>query len=144
MNEMEKEALIVRLNALSTGDKLAPVKTPTTKPAEQEPVGEVVEVAQCYDERWTAIIETGSVELQKGDKVYTTPQPDGTGRDWSLLEATQESLREHMAIIQKDTALLRQALGALEKAHHAMQADMAQEMIEDAIAAMRDRLGEKT
>ena len=41
--------------------------------------------------------------------------PDDTGRDWSLLEATQKSLREHMAIIQKDTALLRQALEALEK-----------------------------
>ena len=73
--KLEKAALIGLLNALSTGDKLAPVETPAAKPAEQEPVGEVVEVAQCYDERWTAIIETGSVELQKGDKVYTTPQP---------------------------------------------------------------------
>ena len=47
--------------------------------------------------------------------LYTHPQPD-------------------------DTTLLRQALEALEKAHHAMQADMAQEVIEEAIAAIKEQL----
>jgi hypothetical protein len=32
----------------------------------------------------------------------------GQGRDWSLLEATQESLREHMAEIKRLKALLEQ------------------------------------
>lgn len=35
------------------------------------------------------------------------------GRDWSLLEATQESLREHMAEIQQLRATLAQALAAM-------------------------------
>ena len=56
-----------------------------------------------------------------------------------------EGLHRFAALVRaKDEALLRQALEALEKAHHAMQADMAQEVIEDAITAMRERLGEKT
>lgn len=43
--------------------------------AEQEPVAEVAEVAQAYDGKWTAIVVTGSVELQSGDKLYASPQP---------------------------------------------------------------------
>jgi len=35
-------------------------------------------------------------------------------RDWSLLEATQESLREHMAEIQQMRATLAQALAAMD------------------------------
>jgi hypothetical protein len=42
---------------------------------------------------------------EEGEKLYTTPptaQPAvQEGRDWSLLEATQESLREHMAEIKR-------------------------------------------
>jgi hypothetical protein len=34
-------------------------------------------------------------------------------RDWSLLEATQESLREHMAEIQRLRATLAQTLAAM-------------------------------
>jgi hypothetical protein len=42
---------------------------------------------------------------EEGEKLYTTPpaaQPAAQeGRDWSLLDATQESLREHMAEIKR-------------------------------------------
>ena len=44
-------------------------------PAEQEPVAEVAEAAQAYDGKWTAIVVTGGVELQSGDKLYASPQP---------------------------------------------------------------------
>jgi hypothetical protein len=43
------------------------------------------------------------------EAIETTPPaaPVQEGRDWPLLEATQESLREHMAEIQRLTALVR-------------------------------------
>jgi hypothetical protein len=48
--------------------------------------------------------------------LYTTPPaaqpaPAPEGRDWSLLEATQESLREHMAEIKRLKAAQRQWVG---------------------------------
>ena len=77
--EQAMEALILNCGGHTEGkakDSIAALKTALAEqPAEQEPVGEVAEVAQGYDEGWTAIIETGLRKLQKGDKVYTAPQP---------------------------------------------------------------------
>lgn len=80
------------------------------------------------------------------------PNHDDTGRDWSLLEATQESLREHMEMIQKDTALLRQALAKLEDLRVTVDAEWGycRDLVEiDAagdqwpvVIAIRERLGE--
>ena len=42
--------------------------------------------------------------------------------------------------IDADEELLRQALDALDKAQHVMQSDMGQEVIDEAIAALRERL----
>jgi hypothetical protein len=68
------------------------------EPAVQEPVGTV----QCING-----ITIGYLDVMHpvGTKLYTAPpaaQPSvQEGRDWSLLEATQESLREHMAEINR-------------------------------------------
>jgi hypothetical protein len=53
-----------------------------------------------------ACAQTGDFyALAHGTKLYTTPPaqpaPAPEGRDWSLLEATQESLREHMSEIKR-------------------------------------------
>jgi len=52
-----------------------------------------------------AMINDAHELVKQEDDLYTTPpaaQPSvQEGRDWSLLEATQESLREHMAEIKR-------------------------------------------
>lgn len=76
---------------------------------------------------------------EPGAMLSASPGP--AGRDWSLLEATQESLREHMAMVAKLREAADVALEALDKAHHAMQADMAQDQIEDAITKIKEARG---
>ena len=101
------------------------------KPAEQEPVGEVAEVAQGYDEGWTAIIETGLRKLQKGDKVYTAPQP-AKREPLTDEELTDEEL---MAIIRE--AGKGSALRPMDEQPTSLRIARA------VIAALRERLGEE-
>lgn len=49
--------------------------------------------------------------------------------------------REAAALLLRQDELLKQALEALEKAQHAMQADMGQDQIDEAITASRAHLG---
>ncbi len=71
-----------------------------------EPVGEAYLCNKCqtpFDGAWECP-NCGHRSATK-EPVYTTPPaqpaPVQEGRDWSLLEATQESLREHMAEIKR-------------------------------------------
>jgi hypothetical protein len=91
--------------------------------AVQEPIGYLF---QHEETGLTTVVDVQQVEWgfeknnprhQKIGPVYTTPpaQPAAQeGRDWSLLEATQESLREHMAEIKR----LKAAQPAPVKTYH--------------------------
>jgi hypothetical protein len=73
-------AAVEGMNAWSKAMRAA-LAEPAIKPdLTTEPVGEVAEVAQAYDGKWTAIIVTGDVELQSGDKLFTAPQPKAEQR----------------------------------------------------------------
>jgi hypothetical protein len=73
------------------------------QPAVQEPFGTYMGHRMTPDgtkEFW-GLADT---PIPVGAKLYTTPPAQPAvqeGRDWSLLEATQESLREHMAEIKR-------------------------------------------
>jgi exonuclease VII small subunit len=85
---------------------------------------------------WASHIEfTRAIEAKLREK-------NGGGRDWSLLEATQDSLREHMAMIHRDTALLQQALVYLERSvdNYPTGQALSRSCHEDTIAALKERL----
>jgi len=69
------------------GTPAAPVQEPVAWPMEEQPDGSIIPVDPS--------------ELPSD--YFTTPPAAAVqeGRDWSLLEATQESLREHMAEIKR-------------------------------------------
>jgi hypothetical protein len=77
----------------------------TTQPAQPAPVQEPV--AWMHKEtgllRQANKAKGGDFEPNHWMPLYTTPPaaPVLEGRDWSLLEATQQSLREHMAEIKR-------------------------------------------
>jgi hypothetical protein len=74
----------------------------------QEPLGHIV-IKECGQGSWFPFLcefdWTGDLLSKVGigrHAVYAAAQPAvQEGRDWSLLEATQESLREHMAEIKR-------------------------------------------
>ena len=70
----------------------------------------------------------------------------------TLIDEIQHDIEQHpldrnpavmaraLELIEKDEALLRQALEALGRAQHAMQTDLGVEVIDKAVAALRERL----
>jgi hypothetical protein len=79
--------------------------TPPAAPAQEPKCAVIVEV---FGKDWRLdymSLPVGKHKLYTQQYVYATPpaaQPDvQEGQDWSLLEATQESLREHMAEIKR-------------------------------------------
>jgi hypothetical protein len=68
-------------------------------------VQEPVPVFELQKSGWEIICDLDWIQtLPFGTKLYTTPPAQPAvqeGQDWSLLEATQESLREHMAEINR-------------------------------------------
>jgi hypothetical protein len=67
-------------------------------------------------------------DVPNGSKLYTHPAPAAPvqeDRDWSLLEATQESLREHMAEIQRLKAQRQWAVPAYMKVSTASSYEFA-------------------
>jgi hypothetical protein len=67
------------------------------QPAPVQPVAKYI--GECSDGSLVQLYE----DVKKGTDFFTTPPAAAVqeGRDWSLLEATQESLREHMVEIKR-------------------------------------------
>jgi hypothetical protein len=77
------------------------IKQALAAPTVQEPVAWIADTKRGYN---TVGYECKKVNaLPHGTMLYTIPPaaPELEGRDWSLLEATQESLREHMVEIKR-------------------------------------------
>ena len=63
----------------SQGIRLMEYESQPIESAGQEPVAEVTDVARQNDGQWSAIVMTGDVEMQPGDKLFAAPQPQ---REW--------------------------------------------------------------
>jgi hypothetical protein len=76
-----------------------------------QPVG--VATGCASHEGFFTVVFRSSQPIPDGTGLYTNPPAAAVqeGRDWSLLEATQESLREHIAEIKRLKAAQRQWVG---------------------------------
>lgn len=91
-------------NARELGLDYEPVLKDNSNYRYDPPVAEPVPVFELQKSGWEIICDLDWIQtLPFGTKLYTTPPAAAVqeGRDWSLLEATQQSLREHMAEIKR-------------------------------------------
>ena len=81
-------------------ERIAAKKKPAAQPA---PVQPVAWMTQARNFVRAMDFTEAEAKLYGWTPIYTTPPaaPVLEGRDWSLLEATQESLREHVAEIKR-------------------------------------------